>query len=749
MARQQRLQPAQIIPAAKPISTFVPQQAKNVSGPAKPAKFGAPKGTQTIQSRGVSNVKGYTSAEQLAEALGKFTKAVDAGLTVYATSEYEKGQNEVLKMNTLLQKRQYNSAKEYGDVNKTLEKTNPVAALEMDKVNPFRKAGRVNQASVITGTLVGPAFDKAWSENGSELALLEPGDPKINEVKSEVIKEITSVYGLDENSNGFVEKVLPQINKEWQRFSDKQFNANLKHKKHYMKLQTADGFMQLLMNTKDPTQLNLETSKFWTERIRLSGLGGEATKMIEDAILKTGRDLKYKAIQGEGNARELLNKMLLLPSHMPGIDGLPQSIGEAYGSSLYLESGKVADAQYKMEQTKQKNLMTDAELTYGNLFFNNRNDYGKIQELKEQLLNDPDLKDMEPNKKVELIERYTKTNTKYFEDSVDRTKVNNFFAKQEQLIGIDFNPGEFTTGFNSLMDDENIVHPNAVETRIKLRKRANDLLTQKNTAVSNSFDSDLRNSTVKNNLSLILEKELPGIDTAFLSDEDIDLMDILQYGDQAENQTVNNVLNHLLVITKDALSNAVTDNNIGDGGRLPIDIQNKVMRNAIEDYKKSELYQEHIRKPSDVKNQSSTSVNTSTTSNQEQSEKPAPIVYGQYGITTQVPEQDRNSFKDGVPLYNYRSIKSAWELKDKLPWRFKQTATDMGISPEELLLWHLDYYKNEADAVEWMPDKEERDKYKANGLQAKGMNDGFLAGSPHNSPLSNSSRVFNNILLGV
>ena len=215
MARQQRLQPAQIIPAAKPISTFVPQQAKNVSGPAKPAKLGAPKGTQTIQSRGVSNVKGYTSAEQLAEALGKFTKAVDAGLTVYATSEYEKGQNEVLKMNTLLQKRQYNSAKEYGDVNKTLEKTNPVAALEMDKVNPFRKAGRVNQASVITGTLVGPAFDKAWAEKGSELALLDSKDPKINEVKSEVIKEITSVYGLDENSNGFVEKVLPQINKEW------------------------------------------------------------------------------------------------------------------------------------------------------------------------------------------------------------------------------------------------------------------------------------------------------------------------------------------------------------------------------------------------------------------------------------------------------------------------------------------------------------------------------------------------------
>ena len=90
----------------------------------------------------------------------------------------------------------------------------------------------LNQASAITATLVPQAFNKAWIENGTDLAKLDPGDPKINALKAKVTNDLANVYGLDVYSPGFIDKVLPVINKEWEQLQNRHFSANVKHKKH-------------------------------------------------------------------------------------------------------------------------------------------------------------------------------------------------------------------------------------------------------------------------------------------------------------------------------------------------------------------------------------------------------------------------------------------------------------------------------------------------------------------------------------
>ena len=78
MTKQQRIDPGQITPSAKPVEAFTRPTPKDVAPAAQLRQFGNPKGINIIQRGNVANVQGYNSFDQLAEAVGKLIPTASA-----------------------------------------------------------------------------------------------------------------------------------------------------------------------------------------------------------------------------------------------------------------------------------------------------------------------------------------------------------------------------------------------------------------------------------------------------------------------------------------------------------------------------------------------------------------------------------------------------------------------------------------------------------------------------------------------
>ena len=384
-----RLPLSQIQPSAKPVSSFIRTQAINPAAPAKPSMLPSASGVQIIQRGNVSNVKGYNSLQELSEAVKLLVPVVDAGLELYASNQYQKGQQELLKANRGNNNAMVQSEKNYAAENRVVHRNNEAAGILMDELNPYRKAGMLNQASAITATLVPQAFNKAWIENGTDLAKLDPGDPKINALKAKVTNDLANVYGLDEYSPGFIDKVLPVINKEWEQLQNRHFSANVKHKKHVKEIQTADGLEAIIESDASEEEKYKQVAKYLADAAATSGLNGEASKMTEDAIIRLGKKLQWESVTGANTkAQTLLEQLNRMPSGILGDDGRVLSIGDVYGPRLYVDTDSVASVAYKDYNTGQKNLGASFEQTYADKFFKARNNPKKLAELKEEALND-------------------------------------------------------------------------------------------------------------------------------------------------------------------------------------------------------------------------------------------------------------------------------------------------------------------------------------------------------------------------
>ena len=322
-----QLQPGQIIPAAKPIKTFFGSKANFAPAPAKPQLMGDISRINVIQRGNVANVQGYNSLEQLSQVVKQLVPVVDTGLKLYGSNEYQKGQQLVLEAIKNNNQATDNSAKDYATKNRELERINPLAALEMDEMNPYRRAGAIRQASKITAQLVPAAFDKAWNDNSGLLSLRDPGDPLVAKVTAKTITDIAGIYGLDETSTGFMEEVIPVINKEKEKFQNKQYKAYVKNNKIIKQKQTTNGLLNLLETSKNPVEAQGKFIELMKTVKDYSGVNGETLKILEKSILDVGKDLKYQQVKGSfaqrRNAEKLYNTLLGLPTPYTGKNGLP------------------------------------------------------------------------------------------------------------------------------------------------------------------------------------------------------------------------------------------------------------------------------------------------------------------------------------------------------------------------------------------------------------------------------------------
>ena len=269
MATPQRLQSANISPSATPVDTFLSFDANSTpAAPAQPQKLGQVKGIQSFQRGGMRDVRGVNSIAELADALKPLSKLYDAGVEMYASSQYQQGQNEILRAAANVNRDTIIKGIQYADDNRQLDSQNPVAGVLMDQANPFRQAGRVNQASQFVATLAPRVFEAEWIKNGGDLSKLDPADPAVGAARANLSGRIAGYFGLDEFSPGFQSYVAPAIVKSDEWFGKKQLEGHIAYQKDVGVKQASSVLTGLLFNPRTTPEQWSSTLVRWRRQWR-------------------------------------------------------------------------------------------------------------------------------------------------------------------------------------------------------------------------------------------------------------------------------------------------------------------------------------------------------------------------------------------------------------------------------------------------------------------------------------------------
>lgn len=232
MARELPLN--QIRPAAQPVDAFVRPATPNTAAPAAPQMMPNPSGIRIIGQGNGGNVQGFNQFAQLAEALAPFSRALmevtGTGMKMYASAEYDKGRNEAMKAQVLANQQMQQSMGEYASENRKLAQVDPIGALMMDRVNPYREAGRVNALSRVAAKEIGAAVLGEY-RNTPGVEEWKPGDPRLKQLEATAVQRVTEKYKLDTGTPGFIDYVLPEIGQA----SDKLIAQHWEDRSSYLK----------------------------------------------------------------------------------------------------------------------------------------------------------------------------------------------------------------------------------------------------------------------------------------------------------------------------------------------------------------------------------------------------------------------------------------------------------------------------------------------------------------------------------
>ena len=746
-----RLPLSQIQPSAKPVSSFIRTQAINPAAPAKPSMLPSASGVQIIQRGNVSNVKGYNSLQELSEAVKLLVPVVDAGLELYASNQYQKGQQELLKANRGNNNAMVQGEKNYAADNRVVHRNNEAAGILMDELNPYRKAGMLNQASAITATLVPQAFNKAWLENGTELSKLDPGDPAINQLKAKVTNDLANVYGLDEYSPGFIDKVLPKINREWEQLQNKHFSANVKYKKHVKEIQTADGLEAIIESDASEEDKYKQVAEYLAEAASTSGLNGEASAMTEDAIIRLGKKLQWESVTGANTkAQTLLEQLNRMPSGILGDDGRVLSIGEVYGPRLYVDTDSVASVANKDYNSGQKVFSNTFEQKYGKLFKLHRDNPKKLAEIEQQALDDPEFADYPFDKKQKRINQFMEAIDERIEGSVDTVSWEKFFTRQNMLIGNEYDSFKERKLFWDKMETVSL---RATDTRQELIDRYEKIRNKKLSSAERSIDKPNLNKTLKLRLEAILEANFPGdmstgIFRAEMKNEEFDIIDFMAFGELDRTTAEAKIAQALYEKSIIAIRKKAVDLELDE---LSIDQQNEAINDAIDTYIGSDLFKAHLGNPV-VKEKPQEKINVNEGGdNKEKKQVNAPVDRIYFKASMPISKERLQQWET-VPIYSADETKKIWERVKRgsePPLNLLRGANQNGINPAKLLLQNIDLWeKLNGKPFDWTPSAEERLQLLTEGNQAKGLIDGSLTAVALPGALASASNVLNNILTG-
>jgi urease gamma subunit len=212
MARE--LPQNQIRPAAQPVDAFVRPASQNTAAPAAPQMMPNPSGIRIIEQGSGGSVQGSNQFAQLAEALAPFSRALvdvaGAGARMYASAEYEKGQNEAMRAQVLANQQMQQSMGEYASENRKLAQVDPIGAVMMDRANPYREAGRINALSRVAAKEISSAVLDEYSRTPG-VEEWQFGDPQLKQLQARAVARVAEKYKLDQGTPGFIDYVLPEV----------------------------------------------------------------------------------------------------------------------------------------------------------------------------------------------------------------------------------------------------------------------------------------------------------------------------------------------------------------------------------------------------------------------------------------------------------------------------------------------------------------------------------------------------------
>jgi hypothetical protein len=455
----------QIRPEAQPLSTFIQPAQRQVAAPAGPLEIPRVAQINVIQQGSGGSIGGANNFARTAAALAPFnqqlTQLVGTGLALYAKNEVQQGINEAMRAKALLDGQTAQSGAEYAAENRKLSVQDPIAGLMMDQVNPFRAAGRQRALTELAAAEAPGAMLTAYrSMEGAYL--LNPGDPKLGQLKAEVTQGLVQKYQLDESSPGFAQKFLPQLNQA----SDKITELQWKDRQDYLKdsvWRTAQAQLLGIYGTalRDGIEFNGERitpdqgSRFrtaviaaWT--LTLDGFADElgiAGEVIPMKVKAIEGALALAESSGNTELRDLLRQISVGP---------PDKFGQRPNAMFYMTSEaldaeiKYGEVFYKRQQREQESLGQVYQDELINKTYNLPDGPARLQAI-EELRSDPRFQALPLNQKLEAEQSVSTTIDKVTALGRSADGVTALLQDMDGRVGTQWNASQADSEFNAAL----------------------------------------------------------------------------------------------------------------------------------------------------------------------------------------------------------------------------------------------------------------------------------------------------------
>lgn len=689
MPRTPELNGGQIQPVARPLGAFVQPGRLDAAGPARPPEL--PQGPQigTIQRGGSTSIQ--PSYYQLAEALAPFSKSLGEllfkGAELYASSEYQKGQNEAVRAYALVNQQMQAGELEYAAENRRLFGKNPMAALAMDQANPYRVGGRLNQLSQLAGGEIESALMADYRANASQLAEVEVGDPRLNQRKASVIQALTDKFGITESTPGFVQYVLPKLNAGWDRVTD----AHMKDRVAWLK-DTVPGLLQaqLVRGAKSLNQqgyTSAQTAQQLTtivdQQIRVMGIPGEAAPAKRKAIMQA---LLGAMQSGDTYLQEALGQILVGP---PDANGIRTTAAEEYGVDLFYEQDKIAEIMWKKQQRGEEILKKSFENEAAQALLGLEDGPEKANAIN-QLLANPKYEGLGAGVKMQVIGSMSKVTAEIDARGFDTDSANNWLLEQESLYGAAWNKAKFLEGLPaavaSLPESE----------RTAFQARAISMMNRKDREKDDLPNAQI-NRSIEDRITANLKREYPTLQEAALRNVPPEQFNrILSSRNQDVAESVSRQRSAYQKLIYSRLQNAMAEN----GGRLTPAKAQEVIDKALADYGKSDPRQNEYLFPNAVApgqapaRPGASSGGGSSSQQRQQAQRQAPPQVYTMSQLDNLPQEALRNYKERPLLDPASAIDAVGGVLngEGFPKPLQRAARKAGVSPGRLLLEQLDRF---------------------------------------------------------
>ena len=447
MANEQ-LPLGQIQPAARPVSAFIQPGLIQPARPAEPQSLRLTNDNiGLVNTPAKQNIAGYDQGEQFARALAPFseklTSLLNYGAQLYASNEYRQGQNEALKAYTLANRQMMASADQYAAENRALERRDPIAAMMMDRANPFRLAGRQNQLSQLAAQDIPLQMQRAYRQNREELAQLDPADPRVNQLKANALQEGLQRFGLDEFSPGVIDYVVPKVNAQWDKITTQQIddhNAYIDETAPRIMAATLYSKVAALKAQGYPSPQIVDALRdYLDQEARKFGVTGKGQKYKQQAI----QSASAMAVDASGRPDQGMRSLLgAIPIGPPDANGVRQTAGQLLGLELFESNDKYDQIRYRQQQQQQEQ-MSDAfgsEMAAATLGMPDGPDKEAVIN---GLLKDKRYEGLSDLQKLKIIKEATSVSEDVTNRSYSDDAGSSFLQEADAAYGSDWNPKQW------------------------------------------------------------------------------------------------------------------------------------------------------------------------------------------------------------------------------------------------------------------------------------------------------------------